>query len=464
MVKQFLNLLFAKKEDKSLDPIMIDFLPGALAIQEKPPNPAAKWLFRSLAMLFVLTVMWACFGKVDVVVTAEGKLLPSERVKHIQPLEKSIVKKIFVREGDYVETGTPLVELDATIFDADSRRLQSDLMMNIALLQVAEHLLVSIGNNLEGNFYDFSLDDTSEVMFSDEQRKVFFALRNERWHDYKLQSAMHHSENESIKFGVNASAEQIKKLEQTLPIATQRANNFASLKNQQYVSENDYWLAEQDRIQQAQDLASEISRNDQLASNLQAAYLNADNYKAQYKSQLLTEVAQLTATVSSLKEELIKANALGKKQVLYSPVDGHVQELVINTEGGVVTDAQQLMIIVPDDTTLEAEVYLENKDIGFVDASMSVEIKVHTFPFTKYGVVDATIKTISDDATVDESLGLIYRVQLNLDKDDIGLGMKAVKLMLGMSITAEVAIGERRIVEFFLAPLLKHSSEAITER
>ena len=150
--------------------------------------------------------------------------------------------------------------------------------------------------------------------------------------------------------------------------------------------------------------------------------------------------------------------------MLYAPVAGRVQELAVNTVGGVVTEAQQLMLVVPDEEQLEVVVFLENKDIGFVHEGMSSEIKIHTFPFTKYGVIDAEVTTVSDDATVDEQRGLIYRMQLRMAKNTLWVEGKEVKLQPGMAVTAEVQTGERRIMEFFLAPLLRAKSESIRER
>lgn len=127
-------------------------------------------------------------------------------------------------------------------------------------------------------------------------------------------------------------------------------------------------------------------------------------------------------------------------------------------------EAQQLMLIVPDESQLEVEVFLDNKDIGFVIEGMDAEIKIHTFPFTKYGLIDGHITSISDDATIDEQQGLIYRMNLVMDKNTIWVDEREVKLMPGMAVTAEVKTGKRRIIEFFLAPLLRYKDESIRER
>ena len=151
-------------------------------------------------------------------------------------------------------------------------------------------------------------------------------------------------------------------------------------------------------------------------------------------------------------------------RLLTAPVAGRVQDLAISTVGGVVTDAQQLMAIVPADESLSVEVFLENKDIGFVHEGMDAEIKVHTFPFTKYGVIEGQVMTVSNDAVVDEQRGLIYRMQVEMNKRTMDVNGRLVNLMPGMMVTAEVRTGTRRIIDYFLAPLMVYRDEALRER
>lgn len=470
----------ANKKPKKLIPTfgssvneIYDFLPGALSIQERPPNPAARWLARSLLLLLILAVAWAYFGQVNVVATAEGKIIPSDRVKQIQPLTKSMVSKILVREGQSVTQGQALVELDATLTNAESVRLQGELSSTEAHLQINKNLLLRLSafmsasdlNDVTTSSADQALSKLPGNIDADtDWASTYTLLFEEKWRAFLSQNAILKREYGAARSETEVSKELIKKLELTLPIATKRAANFETLHGQQFVSENDYWLVEQERIQQFQDLAAERKRYDQLSSNLQALESRKQNYLAEFKSQLLTEIAEQKRSVAVLKQEYLKADSLNNKQILYSPVDGQVQELAINTVGGVVTDAQQLMLIVPEEQTLEAEVFLANKDIGFVTEDMNAEIKVHTFPFTKYGVVKAVVTNVSDDATLDEQLGLIYRLQLRLESSELHSRDKALKLMPGMSVTAEVKTGHRRIIEFFLGPLLQHKNESLRER
>ena len=122
------------------------------------------------------------------------------------------------------------------------------------------------------------------------------------------------------------------------------------------------------------------------------------------------------------------------------------------------------MQIVPKNAELEVEAWVENKDIGFVNAGQVAEVKIDSFKFTKYGVIDATLKTLSEDAVNDEQRGPIYRTLVSLEKDWMQVDNKQVRLTPGMSVSVEVKTGKRRLIEYFMSPLLRYSKESVRER
>lgn len=145
-------------------------------------------------------------------------------------------------------------------------------------------------------------------------------------------------------------------------------------------------------------------------------------------------------------------------------MSGTVQQLAVHTIGGVVTPAQPLLVIVPKEQSLEVEAFIENKDIGFVFAGQDVEVKVETFPFTKYGTIPAKVVHVSNDALNDEKRGLIYAARVKLSKSTMQLEKKIVNLSPGMAVTAEIKTGKRRVVEYFLSPLMQYKDESLRER
>ncbi|WP_435273852.1 HlyD family type I secretion periplasmic adaptor subunit [Psychrobium sp. nBUS_13] len=283
----------------------------------------------------------------------------------------------------------------------------------------------------------------------------------QQWQQYQAQLKNLQSAFKRSKAQQQAVNEVIRKLEQTLPIVTTRRNSIKNLQDKQFASQNTLLELEQELIQQTHDLAAEKQRYQQAVAAAEEAFQQIELLKAQSRREQLTATMEAQRQISGLQEELTKANNLNAQQILYAPVSGQVQELKVATLGGVVTEAQQLMLIVPKEERLDVEVFLENKDIGFVEEGMATEIKIHTFPFTKYGVIDGEVMTISDDAIVDEKRGLIYGMRIMMKRSTIEVNGKTVKLMPGMSVTTEFRTGKRRIIEFFLAPLLKGSAESI---
>ncbi|MGC0119282.1 HlyD family type I secretion periplasmic adaptor subunit [Pseudoalteromonas piscicida] len=442
------------------------FLPAALEIQESPPNPLARWLARGLLVLVIIAIVWALLGHVNIVASAEGKIIPSSRVKQVQPLEKGVVTALLVSEGEYVKQGQSLIELDTTLTQADKKRLESELhstKLRLAVSKGVLSLLEKPNPQITTSFIDsYLLEVPADTIALD--ASLYKNMLRQQWLQYLSQLKALQSNLVKTQAEQSATNEVIIKLEQTLPIAEKRAATLKNLHNKNFVSENDYLTVEQERIQQTQDLAAERQRLKQLQAAEAEVHEQINLHKAQSSGTMLTEITELQRQIASLEEEFTKANDLNAKQVLYAPVAGRVQELAVNTVGGVVTEAQQLMLVVPDEEQLEVEVFLENKDIGFVHEGMSSEIKIHTFPFTKYGVIDADVTNVSDDATADEQRGLIYRMQLRMAKNTLWVEGKEVRLQPGMAVTAEVQTGERRIIEFFLAPLLRAKNESIRER
>ena len=168
--------------------------------------------------------------------------------------------------------------------------------------------------------------------------------------------------------------------------------------------------------------------------------------------------------VIALEQELTKAQQRNNLQSLTAPISGTVQELQIHTVGGVVTPAQELMKIVPFEAQLEAEIMLQNKDIGFVEEGQHVAVKLDAFPFTKYGMLDGEVINVSHDAIQDPDLGLIFAARIAVEQNHMTVRGKQIPLTPGMSLSGEIKTGDRRIIEYFLSPILKYQAEIIRER
>jgi len=256
----------------------------------------------------------------------------------------------------------------------------------------------------------------------------------------------------------------VEKLSETLPIITKRAKSLKDLSVKKLVAENSWLELEQQRIEQEKDLQAQKSHLKEITAAIKSARQKKNIVEAESIQKVFGLLDEAKRKQEALKQELIKATQKKGLQYLRAPVAGVVQQLAVHTIGGVVTPAQKLMIIVPKEQKLMVEAFVQNKDIGFVTEGQVGEIKVDAFPFTKYGTIDGKIISLSSDAIADEKKGLIYVARISMDRKFIRVDNKKVQLSPGMSVAVEMKTGKRRLIEYFLSPLLRYRSESIKER
>ncbi len=437
----------------------LEFLPAALEIQSRPPSPLGRTLMWTLLGLFVVALLWAWFGHVDIVAVAEGRIVPTGKVKQVQPLDKGVISAILVAEGDRVVKGQALVELDATETVAEQQRLRLELLtldLNLVRLQRLAELL---SGRAQPALIQSWPADSSPAQQALQQR-----LLEQQWQHYRGQRrALEHS-LAGRQAERDTSLARRTRLAGTLPLIAERANALKRLAERKMAARLQYLELEQQRVENAEQLTEEGARLRQLQAAGEEIKVQLQVLTAQARSRNLEALVEAQRQRHSLVKELSKARKRNQRRILHAPVDGIVKELVPAAIGEVVTPAQALMLIVPENEALVVEAYLANKDIGFVRKQMLAAIKVHTFPFTKYGLIDAEVVQISADALVDDNRGLIYKVRLLMQRDWLNVEGSKVALMPGMAVTAEVKTGTRRIIEYFLAPLLRYRQESVRER
>jgi len=433
------------------------FLPAALALRDTPVHPAprtALWLIMTFALIALL---WAVFGRVDVVATAAGKIIPNDRTKVTQPVETAVVKTIHVRDGQQVQPGQVLIELDATTTAADSERLRSESLTARLEAGRAQALLIALANGAAPQLKPLAGADAARMLAEQ-------SLAAGEYQEYQARRLQLEAEISRRRAELQATLDQVAKLEQTAPIARQRAQDYQRLVKENFISRHGYLEREQARIEQEQDLAASRSKVTEIRAALIEAQRQQNTLAAEIRSQLLDQLNLATQKAASLEQELVKAEQRNRLMTLTAPVAGTVQQLAVTTVGGVVTPAQPLMVIVPRENVLEVEAMLPNKDIGFVNAGQDAEIKIETFPYTRYGTLHGTITQVSSDAIQDEKRGLIYSTRVKLARDTLRVENKTVRLTPGMAVTVEIKTGTRRVIEYFLSPLMQATSESIRER
>jgi hemolysin D len=426
------------------------FLPAALSLQETPVHPAPRRAAVVICSLFAIALLWSIFGKIDIVAVAQGRIVVSERTKTIQPLATSVVSKVLVKDGDSVKAGQVLVELDATSANADQASVGEQLRTADAELQRTTTLLASLGSHHAPTATKLRAEDAAQLQAE--------------WQDITARLAKLDAEAQRREAEAATVREAITKLEVTLPLARQREADVKGLAEQGFMNQHAGQDRSRERIELERDLALQRARLAEAAAAIAESRQSRAAYQAETQRMLRDRQGQAKTKREQLAQERSKTEQRTRLTQLTAPVDGTVQQLAVHTAGGVVTEAQVLMIVVPKDAEVTAEVVLENKDVGFVGAGQQAEVKLETFPFTRYGTVHATVTQLSADAVNDEKRGAIFPATLKLQQTHLDVDGKRIALAPGMNLSAEIKTGKRRVIGYLLGPAQRAAAESIKER
>ena len=414
-----------------------DFLPAVLSLQERPVSTTVRWTGRSIIALIIVALTWSILGRVDVIVNANGRIMPSGRVKTIASVDVARVRQLHVSDGQRDRAGDVLIELDSSVTDAERDKALGD--QRSALLEVARAtaLIAAIDRGSR------PLLPSQEAFSTTAQ----LTIEPDKWHAEQRHldgifdeylTKLRRIENEQTR------------LIQALTLATERAEDYKALLDKHDVAHHAWLEKEQERLDLEGQLAS---------VRTQRAALIAET-----RRNALDQVTEGRRLAAASREDALRSDARSRQLVLTAPIDGVVHQLTAHTVGGVVPAAQPLMQIVPTTGMLEVEAIIENKDIGFVQAGHAAQVKVEAFDYNKYGTLPATVIRVSRDAINDEKHGLVYTATLALVKQAIDVQGKATPVSPGMMVNVEIKTGDRRIIDFLLSPLLQHQHEALHER
>jgi hemolysin D len=427
------------------------FLPAALSLQETPPHPAPRRVALALCGMFLIALIWSILGQIDIVAVAQGRIVVSDRTKTLQPLERSVVKRVLVKDGEQVRAGQVLVELDATNAAADGASVKEQLEAASSEERRTGALLAALSSG------------RAPVTAKDSSASEAAQLSAE-WQDITARLAKLSAEHARREAEMATVKETIAKLMATLPIARQREEDFKRLSAEGFIADHAGQDRTRERIEQERDLATQRARHAEAYAALAESENTRIAYIAETRRTLSDRQAQAATKRVQLVQERSKAEQRSRLTQLTAPVAGTVQQVAVHTEGGVVTEAQVLMVIVPKDAQVTAEVVVDNKDIGFVNVGQVAAIKLETFPFTRYGTIDAKVESVTADAVNDEKRGAIFPATLTLARNDIVVDGKRIHLSPGMNLSAEIKTGKRRVISYLLSPVEQAMRESLGER
>jgi len=443
-----------------------DFSPPLLRIEQTPPAPLAGGVLRLLILLIAALLLWAMFGRLDIVAVAEGKLVPSSYLKIVQSAEQGIVKEILVKEGEQVDAGQVLIRMDAALTDADAKAIEAEYDNRRLALR-------RIDAQLAGRALSRQRGEPPELFaqVSAQQAANMAAYQNALAQERSLLDKARHE---------LAAAQATKaKLEQVLPHYREQEKAFEKLSKDGFAGRILYTDKQRERIEKEQDLRSQEAAIAASRALIGQCEQKIAQITADYRRQLQTERIEVAAQLERASQERAKLAHRQGLLELRAPQPGIVKDLATHTAGTVVAPGTILMTLVPEGDKLLAEVWISNQDVGFVRPGQQAKLKLAAFQFQKYGLVEGRVLHINADATEapspntrsdalsgrDRPMGpLAFRALVELASQELAADGRRYLLQPGMQVAGEIHLGTRTILEYLLSPVHSAFHDAARER
>jgi hemolysin D len=439
-------------------------------IQNEAPPQIGRMVLWIVCVLVLLLLLWAAIGKLDIVTTAEGKLVPQTLVKIVQPAEVGVVKQILVNEGDVVTQGQVLVRLDTTLAKADTATIANDLASQL----MQERRLAAELNQ-----------QTMSPRAGDEP--VLFAQVQGQWLAKRKALADASDQEQALlrkTQGERKSAmETMSKLQQTLPTYNKTAKAYQDLEKEGFVGNIAAAEKQREALEKEKDLDAQHATVAALTATIEAQQKKISQLQSSYASEAQKELAEVRARIQQLRPNLAKGTYREGLMELKAPQAGTVKDVATTTEGAVVQPGSVVMTLVPSGEKLYADVSIKNEDIGFVQTGQKTQVKLAAFPFQKYGLLTGKVIHISADATesgqakstaqtsgtsqTDNPASMIatYKARIELDQQHLkSPSGQTLPVGAGMQIVSEIHQGRRTVLEYLLSPVSKAVQEAGREK
>jgi HlyD family secretion protein len=442
---------------RTLDRQVAEFAPGLLAIQQSPPPALPRAVLYMVSLLFAILLAWSLLARLDIVASAEGRLVPASYTKIVQPAEAGIVKDVLVGEGDEVAQGQVLIRLDPTLAGADAQALASELALKrLALRRIDAELRGAPLLARPGD--DAALYAQVQTQAQGHRQAYLDALAQET------------ATRERAAHDLAAAQETLAKLRQTSRLAQASADAHRRLVAEGFYSAIAFNDKARDAIELAQDLKAQLSTTQGLQATIAAQDKKIAALTSNFRNQLQAERTEVLGQLGKLEQDGRKLAFKRELLELRAPQAGVVKDIATTTLGAVVQPGMVLLTLVPKGERLLAEVQVRNEDVGFVQPGQAVRLKVAAYPFQKYGLLEGRVQTVAADAQTSETsarqpVAQGYRALIRLQSQTLDSGQaKPLALESGMQVVAEIHQGTRSVMEYLLSPLQKTVHEAARER
>lgn len=432
----------------------LDFLDSLSQAALEQPTEKSSWLVYIIFFFVIAFIVWANWAQIDVLVRAEGKVIPSSQLQVVQSLEGGIVREILVKSGDPVKKGQTLLKLDATQFAGtygENQVKQAALEAQIARLRAE-----ATGTPLK-----------LQVPKDAPELKDIFNNEIELYHKHQQQLE---TEQNILKAQIQQKTielkdtqAQLKELQKSYKFIKKEIEINEKLVRRGYASEVDLLKLKREASQmrsQIETLKNTIpkleSEIQEVRSKLKASKQEFSNKAHEQLTKALAELAALQQTQAALADRV-------KRTALKSPVNGIVKRVLVTTVGGVIKPGDPVVEIVPEDDALIIEARVAPKDIGFLRPGQKAKVKFTAYDYAIYGGLEGVVDRISADTITDEEGNSYYIVRIRTNKSYLGSPKHPLPLVPGMIANVDIITGKHSVIHYLLKPIIKAKNYALTE-
>nr|WP_301291743.1 HlyD family type I secretion periplasmic adaptor subunit [Pseudomonas koreensis] len=404
---------------------------------------------------FVFLMLWAHFAVIDEVTKGDGKAIPSSKIQKIQNLEGGIVSELFVKEGQIVEAGAPLIRLDDTRFASNVGETEAD---RLSMLLRVERLSAEVDDRP----LDFPEDVLKAVPGQAKSEESLYISRRQQLHDEigGLQEQLIQRQQELREF----SSKQAQ-YRQQLGLQRQEINMSEPLVAQGAVSPVEVLRLKRAEVETRGQLDATTLAIPRAESAIKEVQRKIDETRGKFRSEALTQL-------NEARTDLNKAQATGKaledrvsRTLVTSPVRGIVNKLLVNTIGGVIQPGSDMVEIVPLDDTLLVEAKIRPQDIAFLHPGQEAIVKFTAYDYTIYGGLKAQLEQIGADTITDEDKKTTYYViKVRTERSHLGTDEKPLLIIPGMVASVDIITGKKSVLSYLLKPIIRARAEALHER
>lgn len=439
-----------------------EFQPDAVELERRSVPGGARWTLYTVAALIASAIAWASWAKVDRIVTAQGKLVSVEAPILIDSKLATPIASLNAKFGDSVPAGFVIATMDPTFSDADVMQLevrQASLEAVIARLKA------------ERDATEFTItgheDDRDWIL----QKQLFDDRRSEN----KAQLEKFDAQNEALEVQLANNKREIAANIDNYDVYKEYLAEMQQLREKGSVSKLQVLQWDQQTKQAKQEVLSGASRSKELIQSMATVKAEKNAYQASAKTLIVADLVTAIDEQKSIEQEAKKAMRQNQFVELRVPDDLPYDEFVVlemtdNSVGSVMQPGEPLFKLIPLGTDMEVEIEIEGKDIGRLqDASPEARVKLNSFPYQKHGTLNGVLRIIGEGTFEKKTsngavTGLtMYKARVALEKPyELAEVTPEFRLMPGMVATAEIKVGTRKVIEYFLYPLIK-GSEALRE-